>query len=148
MGHKTKQLVTSYFGEHAIAGTADNASGLADEIIENDEPEDVIFFCGNQRRGELPRKLREHNIAVNEIIVYETTAIEHVVEKVYNGILFFSPSAVESFFKKNKLPEQTVVFAIGDTTAASIHRYCSNKIMISDSPGKDELVEQAMVYFS
>ncbi|MDB5212068.1 MAG: uroporphyrinogen-III synthase [Sediminibacterium sp.] len=148
IGHRTKQLVTTYFGEHAIAGTADNASELADEIIKNDEAEEVIFFCGNQRREDLPLKLRKHNISVNEIIVYETIAIEHVIDKGYDGILFFSPSAVESFFSKNKIPEQTVLFAIGNTTAKTIHRYSNNRIMISEQPGKDELIEQAMEYFS
>lgn len=148
MGYKTKQLVSAYFGEHAISGTADNASELADKIIENEEPEEVIFFCGNQRRTELPHKLRDQGITVNEIIVYETTAIEHTVDKIYDGVLFFSPSAVESFFKKNTLPQQTIVFAIGNTTSETVHRYCSNRIMISDLPGKDELVEQAMEYFS
>ena len=29
--------------------------------------------------------------------------IQHKIEKNYNGILFFSPSAVESFFANNKL---------------------------------------------
>ncbi|MES2329474.1 MAG: uroporphyrinogen-III synthase [Bacteroidota bacterium] len=148
MGHRTKQLVTAYFGEQAIAATADNASELADEIIESDEAEEIIFFCGNQRREELPLKLRKHNISVNEIIVYETIAIEHVIDKVYDGILFFSPSAVESFFSKNKVSEQTVLFAIGNTTAKTIHRYSSNRIMISEQPGKDELIEQAIIYFS
>jgi uroporphyrinogen-III synthase len=148
MGNKTKQLVAEYFGEHAIADTADNASDLADKIIENEEPEEVIFFCGNQRREELPVKLRSHHIDVNEIVVYETITIEHTIDKVYDGILFFSPSAVESFFSKNKLPDQTVLFAIGNTTAKTIHRYCNNRIMISGQPGKDELIEQAIEYFS
>jgi uroporphyrinogen-III synthase len=148
MGYKTKQLVSEYFGEDSISDTADNASELADKIIEHEEPEEIIFFCGNQRRDELPAKLRQHKIDVNEIIVYETIAIEHTIDKVYDGILFFSPSAVESFFKKNKLPDSTVLFAIGNTTAKTIHRFCNNRIMISEQPGKEELIEQAIGYFS
>ncbi|MEO8174199.1 MAG: uroporphyrinogen-III synthase, partial [Sediminibacterium sp.] len=147
MGYKTKQLVTEYFGDQSIADTADNAADLADKIIENEEPEEVIFFCGNQRRDDLPAKLRAHHISVNEITVYETIALNHTVEKVYDGILFFSPSAVESFFSKNTIPENTVLFAIGNTTAKTIHRYCTNRIMISEQPGKDELIEQAIAYF-
>ena len=148
MGHKTKQLVTAYFGAGSISATADNAADLADRIIETEEPEEVIFFCGNQRRDELPRKLREQNISVNEIVVYQTIAIEHTIEKKYNAVLFFSPSAVESFFKKNKLTDKTIVFAIGNTTSETVQKYCSNRIIISRSPGKDELVEQALEYFS
>ncbi len=148
MGYKTKQLITDYFGEDTIAGTADNAAELADEIIENEDPEEVIFFCGNQRRDELPGKLQKQQINVNEIVVYETIAVEHTVEKMYDAILFFSPSAAESFFKKNKLNTKTIVFAIGNTTAQTVSRFCSNKVIISKLPGKDELVDQAVQYFT
>jgi uroporphyrinogen-III synthase len=148
IGFKTKELITSYFGADAIAGTADNASELADTIIEHEEYDEIIFFCGNQRRDALPRKLRKLDIDVNEIVVYETITVHHTVDKKYDGILFFSPSAVESFFKKNVLPKSTVVFAIGNTTAETVHKRCPNKILISDQPGKDELVAQAILYFS
>jgi uroporphyrinogen-III synthase len=148
MGHTTKQLITEYFGEQSIAGVGDNASELADEILENEEPGSVIFFCGNRRREELPGKLKSNNIDVTEIIVYETTLIEHTIEKKYNGILFFSPSAAESFFRKNTLGESTIVFAIGDTTAKAVHKYCVNKIVTAIQPGKDELMQQAIDYFS
>jgi uroporphyrinogen-III synthase len=148
IGFKTKELITGYFGADAIAGTAENASDLADAIIENEEFVEVIFFCGNQRRDALPRKLRKLDIDVNEIVVYETITVHHTVDKKYDGVLFFSPSAVESFFKKNVLPKSTVVFAIGSTTAETVHKHCPNKILISDQPGKDELVSQAILYFS
>jgi uroporphyrinogen-III synthase len=148
IGFKTKELITNYFGADAIAGTADNASELADTIIENEEYDEIIFFCGNQRRDALPRKLRKLDIDVNEIVVYETITVHNTVDKKYDGILFFSPSAVESFFKKNVLPKSTVVFAIGNTTAETVHKRCPNKILISDQPGKDELVAQAILYFS
>lgn len=148
MGYKTKQLITDYFGETAISGTAANAAELADEILENEEPEEVIFFCGNQRRDELPGKLRKQHISVNEIVVYETLPVEHKLGKEYDAVLFFSPSAVDSFFKKNKLSANTVAFAIGNTTANTVKRFCSNKIIISKLPGKEELVTEALEYFS
>ncbi len=148
MGYKTRQLVTDYFGEDVIYGTADNAAQLADEIIEKEDPEEVIFFCGNQRRDELPGKLNKHHITVNEIVVYETLEVPHTVEKEYDAVLFFSPSAAESFFKTNTLTGKTIVFAIGNTTAKTVSQFCSNKIIISKLPGKEELVGQALDYFS
>ncbi|MCW3088842.1 MAG: uroporphyrinogen-III synthase [Sediminibacterium sp.] len=147
MGHKTRELVENYFGEEAIAGTADSASQLAEEIIEDAYAGEVIFFCGNQRREELPAKLAAADITVTEITVYQTIVLPRKVEGEYNGILFFSPSAVESFFAKNQLPAHTVVFAIGPTTKETIERYCSNKIISSLSPAKDKMLEQAMAYF-
>jgi uroporphyrinogen-III synthase len=69
------------------------------------------------------------------------------VERVYDGIAFFSPSAVESFFSINTVPEATRLFAIGETTAASISAYCSNPVVISDSPEKEALVRRMIDYF-
>jgi uroporphyrinogen-III synthase len=148
MGHKTKELVDTYFGENRIADTAENAADLADRIIETAATDEVIFFCGNQRRDELPAKLRKENIDVTEITVYQTEYIQHRIDKIYDGILFFSPSAVESFFMQNTLPDHTIVFAIGQTTKETVQRNCKNKIIVSKQPGKDELVQEAITYFT
>jgi uroporphyrinogen-III synthase len=148
LGHRTKELVTAYFGKSAIAGTADNAADLADEVIADEEAEDLIFFCGNQRRDELPEKLRKAGKDLNEITVYETIITAHQLEKNYDAVLFFSPTAVDSFFSNNKINESCILFAIGETTSATIRQYCGNQIIISNAPAKDKLVEQALQYFS
>ena len=147
IGTTTNELVKKYFGEQAIAGTANSAAELATSITADETIEEVIFFCGDQRRDELPDILRTHNIDVTEIMVYETIAVTHNVGKAYDGILFFSPSAVNSFFKNNKVPPTTLLFAIGNTTANQIHKYCANKILISGEPGKENLVRKMMEYF-
>lgn len=147
IGYRTKELIEEYFGETAIAGTADSAMELAELIIEEDTTDEVVFFCGDQRRQELPSKLEEHDINVIEVTVYQTIPINHTIEKEYDGVVFFSPSAVDSFFKKNKLSAKTILFAIGITTEQTIRKYCSNKIIVSRLPGKEKLVEQAMGYF-
>lgn len=148
IGNTTKQLVKKYFGEESIAGIANSAAELAKLIGETTETNEIIFFCGDQRREELPAILKKNDVTVNEIVVYQTIAIPHKIEKIYNGILFFSPSAVESFFNKNKISNQTILFAIGNTTANEIAKYTNNKIIISNEPGKEQLVKQMMEYFS
>lgn len=147
MGNTTQQLVKKYFGEAAIAGTAADAAELAETIVEDETIDEVFFFCGNQRRDDLPRILNEHNIEVNEIVVYSTIATPHKIDKAYNGILFFSPSAADSFFAANKLGKETILFAIGNTTAAAIRKYTSNRIVISEEPGKENLVQQMIGFF-
>jgi uroporphyrinogen-III synthase len=147
IGNTTRKLAAENFGNHLITGTANNATGLARKIIEDDNAEGVIFFCGDKRRDELPQLLRENDVDVNEIEVYETKAIHHSVNKIYNGILFFSPSAVESFFSTNKPDEKTILFAIGNTTATEIKKYSVNKIVIGDEAGKKNLVEKVVKFF-
>lgn len=148
IGNTTKKLVKEYFGEELIAGTASDARELATLIIEDDITDEVIFFCGDRRRDELPSLLNEHDIDVNEIQVYQTISIQHVIKKNYKGILFFSPSAVQSFFSNNKLNEKAILFAIGKTTESALKKYCKNKIIISDEPGKTNLVDKAIEYFT
>ncbi len=148
IGTATGRLVKEYFGEEKIAGTASDAASLAAVIAANRFTGEVIFFCGDQRRDELPGILQQHGIEVNEIVVYQTIAVPHKIEKLYHGILFFSPSAVQSFFQKNTLTDQTILFAIGNTTANEIKKYSLNKIIISDEPGKENLVSKMKEYFA
>lgn len=148
MGNTTRQLVKKYFGEHQLAGIANNAAELAELIAKDTSIDEVIFFCGDQRRDELPAILHRNGIDITEINVYQTIAVTHLIDKIYFGILFFSPSAVASFFTKNKLPATTVIFAIGDTTANEIKKYSTNKIIISNQPGKENLVRKMIEYFT
>lgn len=148
IGNTTLKLVAKYFGEEAIAGTANSAEALAELIKEEGATDEVIFFCGDQRRDELPGLLEEHEIFVDEVVVYQTVAIPQKVEKHYNAILFFSPSAVHSFFLVNALDEHAIVFAIGETTAKAVAQYCSNKVVIAPQPGKEELVREMISFFA
>jgi len=148
IGNTTRELVEKYFGEMAIAATAASAAELADIIIGDYNTDEVIFFCGDQRRDELPQKLRDNDIEVNEIVVYQTIPVPHKIRKSYKGILFFSPSAVESFFSANKISNGTVLFAIGNSTAETIKKYTANKVIIADTPGKEELIRKMMEYFT
>jgi uroporphyrinogen-III synthase len=147
IGITTNKLVKHYFGESAILGTATNASELAGLIVEERKTSRLNFFCGDQRREELPAILRNSNIRVNEIEVYRTTEIQHSIEKLYDGVLFFSPSAVSSFFKSNQVPPSTIIFSIGATTASEIKSNTNNTIVVSELPGKDSLVKKMIDHF-
>jgi uroporphyrinogen-III synthase len=147
IGQTTKEVIADFFGEEHIIATANDASALADTIIEK-KIKEVVFFCGDQRRDELPEKLKAKNIAVEEVVVYATIATFEKLSKRYDGILFFSPSAVESFFSLNEIDSNTILFAIGNTTAEAISQKVKNKIIIAERPGKEALVKEMLKYFS
>ena len=126
---------------------AKNAAELAKIIIEDGE-EEVVFFCGNQRLDTLPDTLRENDIDVYEMVVYETVQIPTKVEKEYDGILFFSPSGVDSFFSVNKVGVKTELFAIGNTTANAIKKHTDNKVIFSETASKETMVDYAIKYFN
>ena len=143
IGNTTFNLAKKYFGEENIKETASTASKLAEKIPVINEKE-VIFFCGNLRRSELPDALRKKGIEVKEIIVYKTSLVPVSINKRYDAVLFFSPSAAESFFSRNSVPRNTALFVLGETTAESIQKYSTNKIITGDEPDKNKLISQAI----
>lgn len=149
IGQSTKKAVSKVFGEENISGSADSASELSTIILKDKEIKKVFFFCGKQRREELPQNLSSEEIEVEEIVVYETLETpQKLSRKVYDGILFFSPSAVNSFFSLNKINEQMQIFAIGKTTADAIHQHINKDIIIAETPSEENIVEQVLSHFS
>jgi uroporphyrinogen-III synthase len=147
LGSATRKIVSEVFGPESIVGSADTANALADLMVEQNTVGEVLFFCGNWRREELPLHLANHQIEVREIIVYETTLTPYAVSVIYNGILFFSPSGVKSFFSFNQPEPETALFAIGHTTANEIKKYSDNKVVVSDKPTTVNLMSTVIKFF-
>lgn len=143
----TLQEVQQHFSKEQVLATAGYGKHLAQHIIQHGQVDKVIFFCGNQRRDELPGILRENGITVEEYVVYETIATPVKDTSYYHGILFFSPSAVKSFFSQNTLAPSTVCFAIGTTTAEALNAFTDNKIIISTATSAEQMVQTTVSYF-
>jgi uroporphyrinogen-III synthase len=116
-------------------------------LLEKEIPE-VVFFCGDKRLDTLPDTLTKEGVLVNELVVYKNKETATDILHHYDGILFYSPSAVHSFFGCNAVDPTTVLFAIGDTTAASIYNYTSENVVASRVAGKVELLMKAIEYLT
>jgi uroporphyrinogen-III synthase len=147
MGGATFTLVKKYWAYDSIVFTAKNAADLARKIV-SDKIDKITFFCGDKRREELPGLLAEANVSLQEVVVYETIEKPVAVSQNYSAVLFFSPSAVNSFFSINHVPAETILFSIGNTTATAIKLFTGNRIIVSEFPAKDQLVEKAIEYFN
>jgi uroporphyrinogen-III synthase len=144
---KTKQsLLENGFEENKIAGEGENATALAKEIIRHGV-KDIVFFCGNRRREELPSILKSAGVTVNELAIYTTSETSLVISDGLDAILFFSPSGVNSFFTSNKIKESAVCFTIGQTTADAVKQHTTNKIIISKDPSQEAITEAVITYF-
>ena len=144
----TKKWVEKIFTNSPVAGAAEDAAELSKKIIRDKSVKQIFFFCGNLRRDLLPLELKKSGINVEELIVYNTAENPQAVTKNYDGILFFSPSAVRSFFEKNKINAETILFAIGKTTAAEVKNYSKNTTVISEIPDTQKLIADVIKYFS
>ncbi|MBC8032653.1 MAG: uroporphyrinogen-III synthase [Chitinophagaceae bacterium] len=145
---KTRDSLYPCFKDTAIAGTTANASALAEMILSMNVGR-VLFCCGNKRRNELPDLLKNQGIEVNEVFLYETTEVPFAVmnPEDLDAVMFFSPSAVSSFFSLNKMKAGAVCFAIGSTTASAIKKYTGNTIITSAVPDEKIMMTSVLDYF-
>ncbi|MGN6163428.1 MAG: uroporphyrinogen-III synthase [Flavisolibacter sp.] len=146
IGGKTKEVLSAFIHPENILATADYGKDLAEKIIENSVKE-VVFFCGNRRRDELPTILQNAGVTVHEVMVYDTIETPIAAKDDVDGVLFFSPSAAQSFFSVNQLKKSVVCFAIGKTTADSIADFTDNKIVTSESPSQEMMLASVLFYF-
>ncbi|MCF8713725.1 uroporphyrinogen-III synthase [Joostella atrarenae] len=138
VGDKTEALLKHH--GFTVAEKAYQAQLLAERIVAFHSEKDFTLFCGNIRREELPKLLKENNIKLEEIQVYETQLTSKNMFRTYDGVLFFSPSAVESYSQRN-LFEDTTVFCLGKTTEAAARKHTNNIITANRTTVENVLVQ-------
>jgi uroporphyrinogen-III synthase len=112
----------------------------------SDGVKEALFFCGDQRLDILPDNLRNNGVELNELIVYETRLKPVKVKEPPEIILFFSPSAVKSFFSMNEISSGTTVIAMGATTAEALKQHTEHPVIISPEADKTYVINMALDY--
>ena len=141
VGLKTKILLSeSGFNVVAYTGYASDLAEIITLIYSN---ESYTFFSGNLRKETLPKALSEANVKYNEIQVYETTLTPQKIKNTVDGILFFSPSGVESYLKDNKIKNE-ICFCIGNTTAEALEKNKVKNIVIANQPSVEDVIEDVI----
>jgi uroporphyrinogen-III synthase len=144
---KTLEAVHRHFRPEQIVCTGNNAAQLAEAITRDGRFTQTVFLCALEHRPDLPLALRVAGIAVEEVPVYETVQTPKAIDTPFDAILFFSPSAVDSFFQLNKLQPGTVCFVIGETTAGALKRYTDVQVVVSPFPSQEELLTCLRFYY-
>lgn len=136
----------SLLGDNRVIATAPNARALAERIKEEGVKE-ISFIAGNRRRDELPGILAAAGVKVDEVQVYETKLAGTRVTDSYECVLFFSPSAAESFFGSNQLPAGIPCCCIGSSTAAAVAAITDNPVLISGDVSEAGMLLALEKYF-
>jgi uroporphyrinogen-III synthase len=144
VGEKTKAMLEANGFEVNVI--TDYGKELAEIIVKEYADKAFAFFCGNLRRDEIPELLQKNHISFTETQVYKTELKPKKFERTFEGVLFFSPSAVESFTKENKL-ENTTAFCIGTTTAAEAGKY-TKQIIIATKPTIENVIVQVVKHLN
>ncbi len=127
----------------------DNATALANEIINSTKETQFVFFCGDKRRNELPDAMQHAGLQLTEIVLYKNLPQPKKIAEQYQAILFFSPSGVKSFFEGNILPKFTQCFCIGYTTANALKEYkLNNKTTVISFPSQQVMIDEVLHYFN
>ena len=145
VGLKTKELLTEK-GFDVVAFTG-YAADLAEIISLIYAKETYTFFTGNLRRDVLPNTLKTNEITFNEIEVYETNLVSKKISTKVDGILSFSPSAVESYLKLNTIKNE-LCFCIGESTSEALENKNIHNIIIAEKPLVENVINDVIEHYT
>jgi uroporphyrinogen-III synthase len=145
VGEKTKKALRKHgFGTFKVLK---NAETLSRFIIGNCQHEQFLHFCGNLAINVLDKELPLQNIKYKKITIYNTEETNPLISEKYHAAVFFSPSGVRSFAKRNSLKDMKL-FSIGETTSGELRNYTHENIFTSEENTLSsvfELIRQEIV---
>ena len=142
VGRRTKKLIEQKIG--TVAYQARNASKLAEYLSTELEGKEVTYFCSDLRLDTLPKVLAENNITVHEVEAYKTMFSPVNVRDHVNGVLFYSPSTVESYMQENTADK--IAFCIGESTAKEARKHFEN-VQVANLPTVESVIEMVNLHF-
>ncbi|WP_298901005.1 hydroxymethylbilane synthase [uncultured Psychroserpens sp.] len=137
VGRRTKRLTERKIGK--VTHTENNSKNLAKYLVEHINGTEATYFCSDIRLDELPTILEENNITVNEVTAYETKYDPVKINESVQGVMFYSPSTVQSY-KQENLSGNTIAFCIGETTAKEASKHFDD-VRIARVPTVESVIE-------
>jgi len=117
---------------------AKNAKDLASRIVDDYTGLSFDFFGSVKRRPELSTTLKYFKVELNEVFVYDTVKTPKEFNRLFDAVLCFSPSGVESFFEANPSSKAKIV-CIGHSTASTAKLF-SESVFISSSTSIESVI--------
>src|SRR5258706_481721 len=130
-----------------------DSSSLADVIMQDSPIKSVTYICSNIRRDELSSKLRTKGVEVKEIVGYHTQPTPVKINEQYQGVLFFSPSGIDSFLQLNLASPSPLErvgvrsFCIGETTAAHAISKGFKDVQVAEHATPESVIQKVIQYF-
>lgn len=143
VGEKTKLLLEKN-GQKVIK-TAQNMLELVDFIQKTMKNEHFLHICGNRKLPDFATGMQSAEISYAEVTAYQTHLVSRLQTPEPQGLLFYSPSGVESYLQTNSIGASWC-FCIGETTATAV-RPLTEHLTVSPKPDADLLVAAAATHF-
>ena len=142
VGRRTKKMIQQKIGP--VNHAEKNAERLAEYLSKEMKGNSVTYFCSDLRLDTLSKILTENKIEVNEVEAYKTMYSPELVSESIDGMLFFSPSAVNSYLQKNTTDK--VAFCIGASTAKEAQKYFE-KVEVAQIPTVESVIELVNLHY-
>ncbi len=143
VGTKTRKLLEE--NGFKVVHSEEYAHELVPSLTVVGRDKHIAFFAGNLRRNVLPDAMHKAGISFDEYRVYENQEKPMAIKASVDALLFFSPSGIKSFLKKNAIAQQ-VCFCIGTTTADTLNGITRN-IVIAGHQTVENVIIQCINYY-
>lgn len=140
VGSKTQLLLEQYNIQ------VQSCAQTADDLVQYFNPEETYsFICGKRRLPKIEKALATLQRPCQIIEVYDTHLTPKTIQTTIDGLLFFSPSAVESYFS---VPQNTTgpAFCLGPSTHTTYQKFGSHGIL-SIAPNATGMLGTIHQYF-
>lgn len=144
VGRRTKRFYERKIGK--VKHTENNSKALAEYLVEYIEGTEVTYFCSDIRLNTLPNILKDSNIEVNEVNAYNTKYDALKIDNTVKGVMFYSPSTVQSFKQENVAKENMIAFCIGETTAKEASKHFDD-VRVAKIPTVESVIELVNEHF-
>jgi hydroxymethylbilane synthase len=142
VGRRTKKLIEQKIGK--VSHSEKNAEKLAAYLSKEIKGQEVTYFCSDLRLDTLPIVLTENGVSVNEIEAYKTMYSPVNVRDQFSGVLFYSPSTVESYMQDNSTDK--IAFCIGESTAKEARKHFEN-VQVAKLPTLESVLELVNLHY-
>ncbi len=143
VGEKTKSLLEK--NGQKVVKTAQNMLELVDFIQKSMKNDHFLHICGSRKLPHFADGMQAASIMYDEVTAYHTHLFPRLQYPEPQGVLFYSPSGVESYLQKNQIG-RSWCFCIGETTAAAIAPL-TRKITVSPKPDTELLVKAVAKHY-
>ncbi len=136
VGRRTKRLIEKRIGP--VKHVEKNEKALAEYLVEYIDGTEATYFSGDAQDDELTSILNNNHININQVEAYQTKYDAETVEDSVEGVLFYSPSTVQSYLKENH-PDK-IAFCINETTATEAKKKFED-VRVTKVPTTENLIQ-------
>lgn len=144
LSEKQEEILRA-FGAEVVRPSSPSAKVLADLLVRHRDNKKVIYLQGDKSLNKLPELLSEGQLDWQSVEVYKNTSVEILMNEVFDGYLFFSPSAIKSYKASGNFPQpKATVLAYGDKTAMTAWAEFPNVVLESKEEEELSFVQYAI----